>query len=557
MKKSATPPSGGKKTPKRAGKALMGSAPLATTGDPLTGAAEIAAALKAAAYSLEEIAPAVVAQGVYSELTSLQLSRILVSPSLFPATTREQLIAALRAARFSQAEIDLAIATLFPTRGPLKDGAILTFKSLGRSGKPGYLWLAGKFADATVGLAPTAAGGAMSTRWKAHAKSNNVYTFECLGGGPSPARVWLDGRTNDGTVGLAPNTTAAYSGTWWKVTNQSDNSYWLDCLGVNANPRHTWLASGQAAADRVGLAPTPAGGLDVNAIAHVYYQTHVSSVGWMPEVSDVVASGGPNLTEQLEAFKVRIPGRHVFYQAHVAERGWLAEVSDGAEAGTTREQRRLEAVRIRVDKGHVYYQAYVETVGWMAEVSDGAEAGTTGRRLKLLALKIRTEDTTPQGFNAAPWEAAPPQYRRVDARGSNATAFDDTDAALLLNQPLTKLRVQAGEIIDGLQAFYGRERTALPLHGGEGGTRHEIVLDDDDYLTKVTGSYGRWLSGTFILQLTLRTKKGKTYGPYGTMSRATGITAFTMEANNDEQIVAFHGQSGGHLNAIGLTLQPV
>lgn len=391
-------------------KALKVEAPRAATPDPLAGPTELAAALKAAVYSRDEIAPALITQGVYPALKAVQLGTVLLSPTVFPDTKWEQLDAALRVARFPQAEIDEALASLFPVKGPIKDGAVLTFKYPGAPSSPYFVWLTARLSDGYVYLCSTAIGRGESARWKAHAKGNNVYAFECLGGGPGAA-VWLNGHTGDGTIGLAPNTGDAYSGTRWEVVNQSDNSYWLRCRGSSPNPQHVWLASGRGAYDNVGLAPTPSGGLNVDAIAHVYYRVHMTVEGWTPEEADWRALGSHE--RQLEAVKIRIPGRHVTYQAHVAERGWLSEVSDGAEAGTTREWRRMEAVRIKVDRGHVYYQAGVEQVNgeivWMAEVADGADAGTTGRSKAMLALRIRSEDTTPRGCTAVPWEVVPTQ----------------------------------------------------------------------------------------------------------------------------------------------------
>lgn len=392
-------------------KSLKNEPPRAAAADPLAGPTEIAAALKAADYSRDEIAPALITPGVYPALKAVQLGSVLMSPTVFPGARWEQMDAALQAARFPQAEIDDALASLFPLRGPIRDGAILTFKYPGTPSSYGFVWLTGRFSDGYVYLCSTAIGGGESSRWKAHARGNNVYTFECLGGGPGAPRVWLDGRTRDGTVGLAPDTADTNSGTRWEVVNRSDNSYWLRCRGRYPNPRHVWLASGHGAYDNVGLGPTPAGGLNVDAIAHVYYRVYLADEGWTPEVSDWRTVGSRE--KQIEAVKIRIPGRRVTYQAHVAGIGWKGEVSDGAEAGTIGESRRMEAVRIRVDRGHVYYQAGVEKTGggidWMDEVSDGAEAGTTGRSKKMFGLQIRSEDTTPRGCTAVPWEVAPTQ----------------------------------------------------------------------------------------------------------------------------------------------------
>lgn len=131
--------------------------------------------------------------------------------------------------------------------------------------------------------------------------------------------------------------------------------------------------------------------------------------------------------------------------------------------------------------------------------------------------------------------------RKVGPAGVQATTFDDTSAAQSLQQPLTVIHVQHGNIVDGIQAFYGSARTALPHHGGNGGTATEIVLDPGDGVTQISGFYGGWFGGNYILQLTIHTKQGKTYGPFGDMQYATTRTPFSLAANANEQTIAFFG----------------
>jgi hypothetical protein len=100
--------------------------------DPIAGAIEIAGALKAAGYSLIEIAPAIIAPGVYPGLTAYQLGTVLMAPSVFPQTTKEEMRGALQAASFSMADIDAALARLFPP--PPDPGGVIHYQLL--AGQP-------------------------------------------------------------------------------------------------------------------------------------------------------------------------------------------------------------------------------------------------------------------------------------------------------------------------------------------------------------------------------------------------------------------------------------
>lgn len=131
--------------------------------------------------------------------------------------------------------------------------------------------------------------------------------------------------------------------------------------------------------------------------------------------------------------------------------------------------------------------------------------------------------------------------RKIGPAGVQAVAFDDTSAAQGLQQSLTVIRVQSGDIVDGIQACYGSARTSLPHHGGSGGTVTEIVLDQGDGIAQISGFYGGWFGGNYILQLTIQTKKGKTYGPFGTMAFETTRTPFSLVVNANEQVIAFFG----------------
>jgi hypothetical protein len=102
------------------------------TADPLAAPIEIAGALKATGIDLNTLAHTMVAPGVYPWLTAYQLGTVLMAPSVFPNTTKAEMRGALQAANFSMADIDAALAKLFPP--PPDPGGVIHYEL--RAGQP-------------------------------------------------------------------------------------------------------------------------------------------------------------------------------------------------------------------------------------------------------------------------------------------------------------------------------------------------------------------------------------------------------------------------------------
>jgi hypothetical protein len=119
--------------------------------------------------------------------------------------------------------------------------------------------------------------------------------------------------------------------------------------------------------------------------------------------------------------------------------------------------------------------------------------------------------------------------------------FDDTPQAIALGQPLTGITIDYGNIVDSIQAIYG-SGPPMPVYGKGGGAIDQIIFDPGDKLVEVSGYYGLWFGGQYILQLTLRTQKGRVYGPYGNMAYAITKTPFKLVATGtNAHIFAFFG----------------
>ncbi len=131
--------------------------------------------------------------------------------------------------------------------------------------------------------------------------------------------------------------------------------------------------------------------------------------------------------------------------------------------------------------------------------------------------------------------------------GGAGTGFDNVPSTVDGIKPITKIVVRSGNIIDQLNVFYAGAATP---HGGNGGGESVIQIDSDDYLTEVSGDYGNWFGAVHILQLSFKTKKGKTFGPYGNMGYADNRTPFSLKANGNEVIVGFFGATLTHTDGL-------
>jgi hypothetical protein len=165
---------------------------------------------------------------------------------------------------------------------------------------------------------------------------------------------------------------------------------------------------------------------------------------------------------------------------------------------------------------------------------------------------------TAAGFSTPAIDAAlaavfpQPTFRTLGPVGSGGSTFNDWPTAQSLGS-ITSLGMRAGNIIDAVQATYGA--SALPRHGGPCGAAAPVTLDVGDVLVEISGFYGTWGGAMTILQLTLKTRGNKTYGPFGDMAFATSKTAFSFKADTNEQIVALSGAIRNAAEADGTPTQ--
>ena len=134
------------------------------------------------------------------------------------------------------------------------------------------------------------------------------------------------------------------------------------------------------------------------------------------------------------------------------------------------------------------------------------------------------------------------------AYGNNAMPFDDIDiVGAAGNPPITSIVVRSGDVLDAIMPtntgqFEGSPVSyQMPQHGGNGGSSQTVTFDPGDAITQISGYTGVWFGWNCILQITLQTRNGKIYGPFGTMNNATVKTPFRLQSSAGQSALAFNG----------------
>jgi Glycosyl hydrolases family 18 len=128
--------------------------------------------------------------------------------------------------------------------------------------------------------------------------------------------------------------------------------------------------------------------------------------------------------------------------------------------------------------------------------------------------------------------------------------FDDTPIiGAAGNPPITELVVRSGDVLDAVQSTSTGSYDGIPVqyhllqHGGSSGSPSSVTIPSGDLVVEVSGYTGTWFGWECLLQITLRTRNGTTFGPFGTMNNASSKTPFTYTAPQGKSIVAFSGST--------------
>ena len=148
--------------------------------------------------------------------------------------------------------------------------------------------------------------------------------------------------------------------------------------------------------------------------------------------------------------------------------------------------------------------------------------------------------------------------------GIQGTLFNDSSiVGAAGNPPITQFNIRAGDVLNAIQATNTGTFSGVPLkylllqHGGDSGNLNTVTVPSGDVITEITGYRGIWFGWDCVLQLTIKTKNGSVFGPYGSMNNTTSHERFVITAPDGQSIVAFSGsivnvplQTGARTNII-------
>lgn len=138
----------------------------------------------------------------------------------------------------------------------------------------------------------------------------------------------------------------------------------------------------------------------------VFYRVHIANKGWLPWTYNGETAGTTNTTNNVQAIEFVLvskgtagpdgtiapqEGTHVYYQSHVQSIGWQGMVANGALSGTTGKSLRVESLKAKVSStdysGGISMRSHVQDIGWTDWTSD--TTGTTGKSLRMEAVQLK------------------------------------------------------------------------------------------------------------------------------------------------------------------------
>lgn len=152
-------------------------------------------------------------------------------------------------------------------------------------------------------------------------------------------------------------------------------------------------------------------------------------------------------------------------------------------------------------------------------------------------------------------------------------SFDDTNVLGAAGSPaLTRIVVRSGDVIDALQTTntapftFNGHTVQVPYqllqHGGGGGQPTTIDIPAGDPITEVVVASGIWFGWQCVVQVTFRSRGGKTYGPYGSAANTRDVTTTTW-TDGGNSLLGFKGElvnvpeaTGPNSNVVA-TLMPI
>lgn len=123
--------------------------------------------------------------------------------------------------------------------------------------------------------------------------------------------------------------------------------------------------------------------------------------------------------------------------------------------------------------------------------------------------------------------------------------FDDWQTYCDEGSPaLTEIVVRSGAIIDNITFVCGVKRYS---HGGSGGSERRFVLEKDEFIVAINGSYTRFCNMDCISSLSFKTDKGREFS----VGNTAAANKFEFKAPKGMHICALFGNADKFLGNIG------
>ena len=150
----------------------------------------------------------------------------------------------------------------------------------------------------------------------------------------------------------------------------------------------------------------------------------------------------------------------------------------------------------------------------------------------------------------APPARAQEVIREGPSGGLGGAPFDELSEVASRPASVHQFAVKAGDLVDGLNVGYdmgGGKYGFARWHGGTGGLAYTFDLQPGEYVTSVSGTYGRFLN-----QIRFGTNTGRTSPTFGATS---GQVSYSYQAPTGFEVIGLSGRAGDFVDAIGVILR--
>ncbi len=198
------------------------------------------------------------------------------------------------------------------------------------------------------------------------------------------------------------------------------------------------------------------------------------------------------------------------------------------------------------------YGSYpMPVVAYIAFKTDKGRTFTVGNRSSCASTKNHTVKADPGTYFQSFYGTFDKYLIQFKSywRSIGLLRFDDTFFAQTKSK-ITKVLLHTGCVIDGIQFVYDNDKPA-PFHGGHGGGAETFELNEDEYITSISGKTGlyQFSDGETLCSLTISTNKGRSISR-GTTQWCSQLRDFSYTAPPGDQILAFTGNYSGYMRDI-------